>query len=123
MASASPPAPAQWSANAASGWSPNVFFQVGAAFSSSNPHRFARTCAWWHRRCPGWSAGDGPLEPVVVDVVGEVADQPCVLHAEGGGGELGVEVVDELGDPGLPAGRRCGARGREPARGRPAARA
>ena len=35
MASGSPPAPAPWSANAASGWNPNVFFQVGAAFSFS----------------------------------------------------------------------------------------
>ena len=29
----SPPAPAPWSANAARGWNPKVFFQVGAAFS------------------------------------------------------------------------------------------
>jgi hypothetical protein len=35
------------------------------------------------------------------------------LHAEGGGGELGVQVGDELGDPGLPAQRRRGARGPE----------
>jgi hypothetical protein len=33
MASASPPAPAPWPANAASGYRPNVFFHVGAAFS------------------------------------------------------------------------------------------
>jgi predicted dithiol-disulfide oxidoreductase (DUF899 family) len=32
------------------------------------------------------------------------------LHAEGGGGELGIQVGDELGDPGLPAPRRRGAR-------------
>ena len=35
MAGASPPAPALWSANAPSGWKPNVFFQLGAAFSFS----------------------------------------------------------------------------------------
>ena len=29
------------------------------------------------------------------------------MHAEGGGGELGVEIVDELGDAGLAAGGRC----------------
>ena len=35
IASASPAAPAPWSANAARGWNPNVFFHVGAAFSLS----------------------------------------------------------------------------------------
>ena len=55
-------------------------------------------------QCPGLSAWCEAVEAVVVDVVGEVADQAAVLHAERGGGELGVEVVDELGDPGLPAG-------------------
>lgn len=38
------------------------------------------------------------------------ADEAAVAHAECGGGELGVEVVDELGDPGLPARGRRGAR-------------
>jgi hypothetical protein len=36
MASGSPVPSAPWSANAQSGWNPNVFFQVGAAFSFSN---------------------------------------------------------------------------------------
>jgi len=35
MPSASPAPPAPWSANAASGWNPNVFFHVAAAFSFS----------------------------------------------------------------------------------------
>ena len=30
-----------------------------------------------------------------------------INHAERDRGELGVEVVDELGDPGLAAGRGC----------------
>ena len=46
------------------------------------------------------------MEPVLVDVVGDVADQAAVVHAEGGSGEFCVEVVDELGDAGLAAGRR-----------------
>ena len=91
------------------------FFQVGAAPSLSNSHRFAATCARWCLRRPGLSGGRGALEAVAVNVVGEVADQAGVVHAECGGGELGVEVVDELGDPGLPAGGRRGARGREQA--------
>jgi hypothetical protein len=45
----------------------------------------------------------GAFETVAVHVAGEVADEPGVLHAEGGGGELGIQVGDELGDPGLPA--------------------
>jgi hypothetical protein len=52
----------------------------------------------------------GAFETVVVHVVGEIADEPGVLHSEGGGGELGVQVGNELGDPGLPAQRRRGAR-------------
>src|SRR5690242_18178007 len=99
MPSASPAAPVPWSAKAVSGWNPNVFFQVGVACSFSNPHRFAGTCARWCLQRPGWSAGHGALEPVAVDVAGEVAHQAGVVHAEGGGGELGVEVIDELGDP------------------------
>ena len=91
-----------------------VFFQVGAAFSFSNPHRFAGRCARQRLQRTGWSAGQGALEPVAVDVVGEVADEAGVVHAEGGGGELGVQVGDELGDPGLPAGGGVVAAGPEP---------
>src|SRR4029077_20826919 len=63
----------------------------------------------------GWLAAGagGAFEAVAVDVAGEVADESGGLHAEGGGGELGVQVGDELGDPGLPAQRRRGARGPE----------
>ena len=84
----------------------------GAGLSFSNSHRFASRCARQHLQRTGWLAADagGAFEAVAVDVVGEVADEPGVLHAEGGGGELGVQVGDELGDPGLPAQRRRGAR-------------
>jgi hypothetical protein len=90
-----------------------LFFDL--TVSLSNPHRFAGRCVRCRLRCPGLSAGLGAVEPVVGDVVGEVADQAAVAHAERGGGELGVQVVDELGDPGLPACRWRGARGGEPA--------
>src|SRR5262249_17000282 len=112
MASGSPPPSGPWSANAVSGWKPKVFFQVGAAPSLSNPHRFAGRCARCGLQRPGWSAGGGgALEPVGGDIVGQIADQAAVAHAERDGGELGVQVVDELGDPGLPACGRRGARG------------
>ncbi|HXL91842.1 MAG TPA: hypothetical protein VN969_23100, partial [Streptosporangiaceae bacterium] len=55
------------------------------------------------------------MEPVAGYVVGEVADQAAVAHAERSRGELGVEVVDELGDSGLPACGRRGACGGEAA--------
>jgi hypothetical protein len=82
--------------------------KFGSASSFSNSHRFASRCARQHLQRTGWLAADagGAFEAVAVDVIGEVADEPGVLHAEGGGGELGIQVGDELGDPGLPAQRR-----------------
>jgi hypothetical protein len=41
IARGSPFPPAPWSAQAVMGWNPNVFFQVGGAWSLSNSHRFA----------------------------------------------------------------------------------
>jgi hypothetical protein len=49
-----------------------LFFDL--TISLSNPHRFARRCVRCRLRCPGLSAGLGVVEPVVGDVVGEVAD-------------------------------------------------
>jgi hypothetical protein len=49
----------------------------------------------------------------VVDVVGEVAQQAGVLHAQSGRGELGVEVGDKLGESGLSACCWCRAGGGE----------
>ena len=49
-----------------------LFFDL--TLSLSNPHRFAGRCARCRLRCPGLSAGLGAVEPVVGDVVGEVAD-------------------------------------------------
>ena len=49
-----------------------LFFDL--TISLSNPHRFARRCVRCRLRCPGLSAGLGVVEPVVSDVVGEVAD-------------------------------------------------
>jgi hypothetical protein len=48
------------------------------------------------------------LEPVVIDVVGEVVDQAGVLHAQHRCCQLGVKIGDELRDPGLSTGRGCG---------------
>src|ERR1039458_2113614 len=89
--------------------------KFGSASSLSNSHRFASRCARWRLPRPGWLAADagGSFEAVAVDVAGEVADEPGVLHAEGGGSELGIEVGDELGDASLAAERRGGARGPE----------
>jgi hypothetical protein len=84
MASASPVPSPPWPANAPSGWKPHVLFQVAAACALSNPHRFAWTCAGWRLACTGLSAGGGAVEPVLVDVVGDVADQAGVVHAERG---------------------------------------
>ena len=58
-------------------------------------------------------SADSSLDSIVVEVVGEVAHQAGVVHAKRGGGELGIEVGDELGESGLPAGRRCGPAGGE----------
>ena len=81
--------------------------KFGSARSLPNPHGFAGPCARRRLRCPGLSAGRGALKAVAVDVAGQVADRAGVVHAEGGGGQLGVEVVDELSDSGQPAlGRR-----------------
>src|ERR1019366_8142173 len=86
-----------------------------SACALRNSHRFASRCARWRLPRTGWLAADagGSFEAVAVDVAGEVADEPGVLHAEGGGRELGIEVGDELGDASLAAERRGGARGPE----------
>ena len=78
--------------------------KFGSASSLSNSHWFASRCARQHLQRTGSLADAcGAFETVAVHVVGEVADEAGVLHAEGGGGELGIQVGDELGDPGLPA--------------------
>ena len=61
-----------------------LFFDL--TISLSSPHVFAGTCARCRLNCPGLSAGFGALEAVAGDVVGEVADQAAVVHAECGGG-------------------------------------
>src|SRR5258705_4578092 len=86
-ASGSPPVLSQY---AFSGWCPYPL-KFASASSLSNPHRFASRCARQHLQRTGSLAGArGAFETVAVHVVGEVADEPGVLHAEGGGGELGV---------------------------------
>ena len=86
-------------------WANPIEAQFGPVRTFVNSHRFASRCARQHLQRTGWLAADagGAFEAVAVDVIGEVADESGVLHAEGGGGELGVQVGDELGDPGLPA--------------------
>jgi len=78
---------------------------IGTNLPFSKAHRFASRCARQHLQRTGWLAADagGAFAAVAVDVAGEVADESGVLHAGGGGGELGIQVGDELGDPGLPA--------------------
>ena len=120
------PAPALWPAAARrrhgrgrrarpGGGSPHVYFHVCPACSLSKSHWFVGRCARWRLQCPGLSARCEPLDAVLVDVIGEVAGQAAVVHAERGGGELGAEVVDELGDPCLAACRRRDACRDEPA--------
>jgi len=66
-----------------------------------------RWAAGWHAGSPRAVAASIEkrgrvrwLEPSAVDVVGEVEHRTLGVHAEGGGDQLRVDGVDQVGQPG-----------------------